>query len=277
MATSAKLESLHSGGNIASMKIAVPARFLSRKMKLMTLQYQVAAATDRGRVRPANEDAFGYRAEVGIFVVCDGMGGAAAGEVASHASVDAFLGAFADEDLDHMPDRAGLLREAIASANDAVFSLAQDDPRLRGMGTTLVALLVEEGRAWVAHVGDSRCYRLRNNKLERLTDDHSLVDEQVRRGQLTAEEAEHSPLRNVITRAIGSHGSVTPEINEIDVASGDVLLLCSDGLIREVADGQIAEVLRNALRLDLACTQLIDAANANGGKDNVTCLMVRAV
>ncbi|HEY0794682.1 MAG TPA: Stp1/IreP family PP2C-type Ser/Thr phosphatase [Acidisarcina sp.] len=276
MATFPKLESLPSKGDIERMKIAVSARFLSRKMKLMTLQYQVAAATDRGRVRPANEDAFGYRAEEGIFVVCDGMGGAAAGEVASHASVKAFLNAFADDDLEHISDRASLLREAIAKANDAVFTLAQDDPRLRGMGTTLVALLVDEDRAWVAHVGDSRCYRLRNNKLERLTDDHSLVDEQVRRGQLTAEEALNSPLRNVITRAIGSHGSVTPEINEIDVHAGDVLLLCSDGLIREVADGQIAEVLRNALRLDEACTELIDAANANGGKDNVTCLMVRA-
>jgi serine/threonine protein phosphatase PrpC len=255
------------------------------KMGVMTFQYEAAAATDCGRVRSSNEDAFDYRPDLGIFVVCDGMGGAAAGEVASRASVDAFLDAFdaesaavaAEAHKAHWADPAGLLDEAVAAANDAVFSLAQDDARLRGMGTTLVALLMEEQRAWVAHVGDSRCYRMRKGALERLTEDHSLVDEQVRRGHLTPQEAERSPLRNVITRAIGSHGSVVAEISEIDVQTGDLLLLCSDGLIREVSDTKIGAVLAGSTDLNQTCNQLIAAANANGGKDNITCLLVRAV
>jgi len=256
-------------------------------MRVTKLQYQVAAATDRGRTRTSNEDSFGYSMKDGIFVVCDGMGGAAAGEVASRASVDAFLGEFrgqkaglgpdAAQNAGSRTDQANRLEEAVAAANDAVFSRAQDDSRLRGMGTTLVALMVEDTRAWIAHVGDSRCYRMRRGGLERLTEDHSLVDEQVRRGQLTPQEAENSPLRNVITRAIGSHGSVVAEINEVEVESGDLFLLCSDGLVREVAEGQIGEVMHHALRLDDACNRLIEAANANGGKDNITCLLVRAV
>lgn len=257
--------------------IADPVRIAGTKMKVMTLPYQVAAATDRGQFRPSNEDAFGYLMDAGVFVVCDGMGGAAAGEVASHASVEAFLGIYSSPRDSEAVDQPTLLREAIAAANEAVYTLAEEDIRLRGMGTTLVALLVEERRAWVAHVGDSRCYRMRKGTLERLTEDHSLVDEQVRRGQITAAEAANSPLRNVITRAIGSHGSVTPEIAEVDVRSGDVLLLCSDGLVREVSDRQIGEVLQAATSVEAACEQLIDAANTNGGKDNITCLVVRAV
>lgn len=261
------------------------------------LRFEAAASTDTGRVRDSNQDCFGYKLDDGIFVVCDGMGGAAAGDVASRTSVDVFLHEATTESVhtgdtdpglitihadpspfsSHPSDPAALLRHAISEANLAVYSLAQDDMTMRGMGTTLVALLLQEGRGWTAHVGDSRCYRMRDGALERLTADHSLVDEQVRLGQITAEEAERSPLRNVITRAIGSHGSVEAEVNQIDVRTGDILLLCSDGLIREVTDRQIGDVLRSAVSLQHACDELIDAANRSGGKDNVTCLLVRAL
>jgi PPM family protein phosphatase len=128
----------------------------------------------------------------------------------------------------------------------------------------------------VAHVGDSRCYRYRGGKLEQLTRDHSLVDEQVKLGQLTREEAERSPLRNVITRAVGSQRSVSTEISEAGVLRGDLFLLCSDGLTRELPDGRIETLLKQTNDLDLACKKLIEAANDAGGRDNVTCVLVRA-
>jgi PPM family protein phosphatase len=158
-----------------------------------------------------------------------------------------------------------------------VFSQAANDSRLHGMGTTLVALLVQGRKVWVAHVGDSRCYRYRKGVLEQLTHDHSLVDEQVKLGQLTREEADRSPLRNVITRAVGSQRSVSTEISEFETMPGDLFLLCSDGLTRELADGRIENVLNETDDLDQICKHLIDAANDAGGRDNVTCVLVRTV
>jgi protein phosphatase len=143
------------------------------------------------------------------------------------------------------------------------------------MGTTLVALLAQEKTVLVAHVGDSRCYRFRAGALEQLTHDHSLVDEQVKLGQLTREEADRSPLRNVITRAVGSQRSVTAEIAEFQSESGDLFLLCSDGLTRELSDARIETVLKQVADLDAACQKLITSANDAGGRDNVTCILVQ--
>lgn len=256
--------------------------------------YEAAAASHRGRVRTANEDSFGICAEEGVFIVCDGMGGAAAGEVASRVAVEAVIkslcgprqgadfkdtdpgpipGPMEDEPLSEVP---GLLRDAVADANHLVFSQAANDSRLHGMGTTLVALLVQPNTVWVAHVGDSRCYRYHDGKLEQLTRDHSLVDEQVKLGQLTREEADRSPLRNVITRAVGSQRSVSTEISEAEALPDDLFLLCSDGLTRELPDARIETLLKQTRDLDLACQYLIDAANEAGGRDNVTCVLVRA-
>lgn len=259
--------------------------------QLCKYDYLAAAASHRGRVRTANEDSFGICADEGLFVVCDGMGGAAAGEVASRVAVDAVLKSFcgprkavAARDTDPGPigrpidsEVSELLREAVSDANDLVFSQAANDSRLHGMGTTLVALLVQGHRVWVAHVGDSRCYRYRDHVLEQLTRDHSLVDEQVKLGQLTREEAERSPLRNVITRAVGSQKSVSTEISEFETASGDLFLLCSDGLTRELPDGRIETILSETDDLDSICKRLVDAANDAGGRDNVTCVVVRTV
>jgi serine/threonine protein phosphatase PrpC len=239
----------------------------------VTSPTQIAASTNTGRVRGANQDSFGYRVEDGLFLVADGMGGAAGGDVASRLAVDAALEAL------HDAGAAGNLQEALEKAfavsNKAVYSSAERDPKLHGMGTTLVLLALAAERAWIAHVGDSRCYLFRDGKLERSTKDHSLVDEQVRLGQLTQEEADRSPFRNVITRAIGTQPSVTAEIDDVVTASGDIFLLCTDGLTRELSDERIAEILRGSSDLEASCHSLVDAANAAGGHDNITCLLVR--
>lgn len=239
----------------------------------LSSQIQAAALSSVGRVRSGNEDSFGQCAEAGVFVVCDGMGGAAAGEVASRLAVDTVLDfACRTTQTAGLPER---LSEAIAEANQQVHRRAAADSALTGMGTTLVLLQLTPERAWLAHVGDSRIYLFRDHLLARCTNDHSLVDEQVRMGQLTPQEAEQSPFRNIITRAIGTQPSVVPEINEIVVESGDVFLLCSDGLTRELSDEQIEEILRTTSDLDAACQRLIEGANEAGGHDNVTCLLAR--
>jgi len=240
------------------------------------VHYTAAAVTDRGRKRPSNEDAFGFSIEHGVYLVCDGMGGAAAGEVASSLAVG--------EVLRLLNRRAGsgamplplLAEEAICAANEAIFSRAQRSHKLSGMGTTLVGLAVEERRAWVLNVGDSRCYRLRNRRLQQITLDHSLVEEQVRLGRMTRPEALRSPLRNVITRALGTHSSVTPDVFELEAEPGDLFLLCSDGLTRELSDSLIESLLDADFPLDDLCDSLVAAANKAGGHDNITCLLVRA-
>jgi len=238
------------------------------------VHYSAAAVSDRGRKRASNEDAFGYSVKHGIYVLCDGMGGAAAGEVASSLAVEETM-----RRLQNRPAEASLpaaAEQAILAANEAIFYRAQRDRRLNGMGTTLVALVVEERRVWVFNVGDSRCYRLRGGHLQQITTDHSLVDEQVRMGRMTAQEALHSPYRNVITRALGTHRDVEPDVFAFAADSGDLFLLCSDGLTREMDDPLIASTLALDLPLGSLCQRLVAAANQAGGHDNITCLLVRA-
>ena len=248
------------------------------------LEFEAAGASHQGRTRKTNEDAYGFtlsNAEgVCNFVVCDGMGGAAAGEVASRMAVDAMLQAMtpqpaAEANFPQAWTREAF-QEAVHAANASVYRSAAQDPAKAGMGTTLVAMAIRANHAWVAHVGDSRCYRLRNGQLERLTRDHSLVDEQVRLGQLTQAQAENSPMRNVITRAIGTQDEVDADLIEFAVAPNDLYLLASDGLMREVDDRHIAKVLSATADLEQACARLIRAANDSGGRDNITCLVVRA-
>jgi serine/threonine protein phosphatase PrpC len=239
------------------------------------LEYEAAGASDQGRTRKSNEDAYGLdlRNDQGVcnFIVCDGMGGAAAGEIASRMAVEAMLHAMSDGVLTRET-----FQEAVDAANHSVHHSAEQNPARAGMGTTLVAMATRGDRAWVAHVGDSRCYRMRDGGLERLTHDHSLVDEQVRLGQLTPAQAETSPMRNVITRAVGTQDEVDADVIECVVARGDLYLLASDGLMREVDDERIAGILRGSGELDQTCTQLIRAANEAGGRDNITCVLARA-
>jgi len=239
--------------------------------------YEVAAATHPGMVRRGNEDAFGLSREDGVFLVCDGMGGAAAGEVASSMTVAEILKSFEGwrGDKEAWLSPAAILRDAIAAANRTIFCKGAKDPRLYGMGTTLVALVLSGNSAWVANVGDSRCYRLRGGALEQMTLDHSWVEEQVRVGAITADEAAHSPLRNVITRAVGSQKTISSDIAELSLVAGDLFLLCSDGLTRELGSEELQTILLKECNLEAACKRLIQSANRHGGHDNITCLLVR--
>jgi serine/threonine protein phosphatase PrpC len=239
------------------------------------LNLDAAGRTDVGQVRTTNEDAFGYCVEDGVFALCDGMGGAAAGEIASRIAVDTLIERLCE--AGSHDNRRKVLEEAIADANQRVHLRASKDAALHGMGTTLVALAVGGDRALIGNVGDSRCYLFRQGRLTRQTLDHSLVDEQVRLGQLTQDEADHSPLRNVITRAIGTQVSVSPDISELTMRPGDIILLCSDGLTKEVPDQRIAAILAETAHPDDLCNRLIGTAKAAGGHDNVTAIVIRVL
>ncbi len=245
-------------------------------MATAVVRFTAAAVTDRGRKRPSNEDAFGFSVEHGVYVVCDGMGGAAAGEIASSIAVDEVLNRLSSGNRSDAP-LPQLAEEAIFAANEAIFSRAQRNYKLSGMGTTLVALVVEEQNVWVLNIGDSRCYRLRGGQLEQLTLDHSLVEEQVRLGRMSRAEALRSPMRNMITRALGTQVRVTPDCFEFQAERGDLFLLCSDGLTRELSDPAIRSILNVELPLEDRCARLVEAAKKAGGHDNITCILVQAV
>ncbi len=228
-----------------------------------------AFRTDTGRQRSANEDSFFVRSP--IFVVADGMGGAQAGEVASKAATEAFAG-----DLPDAPPEQ-ILRETIEAANQDIHELARQDPSRAGMGTTITAAIVDaQGEeVCIGHVGDSRAYRLRSGKLERLTRDHSLVEEMRRKGQITDAQAEDHPQRSIITRALGPEPEVEVDVQTVPAAPGDVFLLCSDGLTTMVGDERIREVLAGVPSIGEAMRSLVEEANRAGGRDNITALAFR--
>jgi protein phosphatase len=216
------------------------------------------------------------------------MGGHAAGEIASKIAVDSiseFIVHTKEDDGtwphaydEHFGRATNRLMAALRLANTRVLEAMRKDARLRGMGTTVVACLADDGTMSVAHVGDSRAYLIRDGELSRLTNDHSWVFEQVQAGMLTEAEAEKHPLRNVITRALGGALSVTPDASEVESHSGDVYLLCSDGLTGMVPEDEILRVVsEGADNLEKACQNLIDIANERGGLDNVTAILVRTV
>jgi protein phosphatase len=228
-----------------------------------------AFRTDTGRQRNANEDSFFTRPP--LFVVADGMGGAQAGEVASKAAVEAFAGELAAAP----PER--VLRETIEAANRAIHEHARNDPNLAGMGTTITAAIVDPEAEEVAigHVGDSRAYRLRGGKLERLTRDHSLVEEMRRKGQLTEAQAEDHPQRSIITRALGPEPEVEVDLQTVPAQAGDVFLICSDGLTTMLDEDHIARLLARASTMQTAVRALVDEANRAGGRDNITVVLFR--
>ncbi len=228
-----------------------------------------AHRSDTGRQRNANEDSFYVRSPV--FVVADGMGGAQAGEVASQTATDTF----ARELPPGRPEPT--LRHLIEQANRDIHALARRDPSLAGMGTTTTAAIVDaEGEdVVIGHVGDSRAYRLRAGTLDRLTRDHSLVEEMRRKGQITDEQAEDHPQRSIITRALGPEPEVTVDVQTVPAMPGDVFLLCSDGLTTMINEAQIRQILSSTATLEEAVRGLIDAANLAGGRDNITALAFR--
>ena len=240
--------------------------------------------TDIGRRRVSNEDAFGLDEELGLYVVADGMGGHAAGEVASREAVDSVIAMVRRERAvvtavargDRAPATlqkvSRTLEAAIQAATYMVFAIAENDPDQRGMGTTLSALLLCEDLGVVAQVGDSRVYRIRDGVTARLTEDHTLVAWQLKQGIISAAEAERSPHKNVITRAVGSRDYVQVDTSTFDVAPADRFLLCSDGLHGYLVDEEIAGAMEGPV--DIVAKGLIDLANTRGGRDNITAIVV---
>jgi PPM family protein phosphatase len=230
-----------------------------------------AFATDTGRQRSANEDSVFVRAP--LFVIADGMGGAQAGEVASKTSVESFGRPLPDAP----PER--VLKETIEGANREIHRLARTDPNLTGMGTTTTAAILDAGKEEVAigHVGDSRAYRLRRGKIERLTRDHSLVEEMRRKGQLTEAQAEDHPQRSIITRALGPEPEVEVDLQTVPAQAGDVFLICSDGLTTMLDDDHIERLLVRATSMAAAVRSLVDEANRAGGRDNISVIAFKVV
>ena len=228
-----------------------------------------ATRTDTGRQRNANEDSLFTRPP--LFVVADGMGGAQAGEVASKTAAESF-----DRELPAGPPEQ-ILRQTIEAANRTIHERARNDPDLAGMGTTITAAIFDPEAEEVAigHVGDSRAYRLRGSRFERLTRDHSLVEEMRRKGQLTEAQAEDHPQRSIITRALGPEPEVEVDLQTVSAQPGDVFLLCSDGLTTMLGDEQIGQLLARATSMQSAVRALVDEANRAGGRDNITVVAFR--
>lgn len=232
--------------------------------------------TDKGRVRPTNQDIYQIEAreenQTALLVVCDGMGGANAGNVASRFAAQVFTESIKAEltrPLD-AKERQELMVHALEEANQTVFSLAGRQPEFRGMGTTLVAALVQGGEATVLNVGDSRAYLFDGENLRQLTEDHSYVEEMRRQGRITAEVARTHPQKNLITRAVGVEPAVEGDLFEVALRKNEVLLLCSDGLSGMAEDQQIAAAIKNAKTLALAGDALLNLAMEGGGRDNIT-------
>jgi protein phosphatase len=242
---------------------------------------EVAAQTDKGLVRRNNQDNFGSDEALGLYVVCDGMGGAAGGDVASKIAVDTFL-AVARQELEKLPDtnpehtRCSMQR-ATAAANRAVLARANFDIALRGMGSTLVAARLVADSVMILNVGDSRAYLFHEGHATQITRDHSYVAEQVRRGLMTEAQAERSSLQSVITRAIGADVDVAPDLYEATLRHGDTLLLTTDGLTRHVTEHELAEIVSASASLPAptVCERMIELAKSRGGSDNITCILIR--
>jgi PPM family protein phosphatase len=224
--------------------------------------------TDVGRGRPENEDSLLVDPDDGLYAVADGMGGHRAGEVASATAIDALKTAFLGGQR---------LDQAVGAANAAVFARAAEDASLRGMGTTLTAIALHDSTAEFGHVGDSRAYLMRDGNVTQVTEDHSLVEQLVREGRLTPEEAQNHPQRAIITRALGVDPNVAVDTYRIDLRPGDRLMICSDGLTNMLSDDTIAQTLRHHADPQQAADTLVDMANQAGGDDNITVILLDAL
>ena len=253
----------------------------------MAPRYRSAARTDVGMKREHNEDSYLVNEDLGLYVVCDGMGGHAGGETASRLAVQTIEREMMSARLrkdDPFSSTAALpetplaaaLREAVEGACAAVFRTSRANPELAGMGTTCISLLINDAKAIVGHVGDSRAYLVRDGEVHQLSDDHSLVNEQVRAGLLSADEAKHSRLKNIITRSVGFEEDVLVDVLGVETLPGDRFLLCSDGLANLVENDEIRDYLIQN-DLDEVPRKLIQLANERGGDDNITVVAVQRV
>jgi serine/threonine protein phosphatase PrpC len=246
--------------------------------ELATLSLAFAAATDAGCKRENNEDSFGYDNDPHLYVVCDGVGGGAAGEVASSTAVRILIECFEDQTFTQ-PELSleSKLLHSIQEANRVVRETAQSNPQLQDMGTTLVCACMNGSRVLIGNVGDSRAYLIRNGFCVQITQDHSLIEEQIRSGMLTPEMAATSDLQSVITRAIGAADTVEPDLFAADLQSQDMLLLTSDGLTRYLQPAEIAAIASPSAELPAICQCLVEEAKQRGGADNITCIVLRAL
>lgn len=249
------------------------------------MSHQAFGATDIGRRRESNEDQYLVDPEIGVYAVADGMGGHAAGEVASELAIVTLAAALRSSgwpdaiaegpEQERKTRTARSIREAIAEANRRICASVEDHAERQGMGTTLVALAITENSAIIGHVGDSRAYLVRGGRLIRLTSDHSWVNEQVKLGLLSAEDAQRHPWRNIVTRALGNRAEVDVDLLEQPIEANDLFLLCSDGLNTMLRDGEIRTIVEKcADNPEAACRELIEAANAQGGDDNITVVVL---
>jgi protein phosphatase len=251
-----------------------------------SLRIEVAGETNVGMKRNHNEDNFSVLEESGLYIVADGMGGHASGEVASKMAVDSlqeFFTATASDPERTWPykmDRSKGYEEnrlitGIKLANLRIYESAQRDARQRGMGTTIVTVFAVESGVYIAHVGDSRVYRVRDKKIEQLTEDHSLLNDYIKMKRLTAEEIANFPHKNVIVRALGMKDTVKVDSRFEQPQENDIIILCSDGLSGPVSDAEMLDITLSASDLKTGAAKLIERANANGGPDNITCVLVR--
>jgi PPM family protein phosphatase len=249
------------------------------------IHLDVAACTDTGRVRPINEDSYRISPDQNLFVLSDGMGGAAKGEVASAIAVETVIRSLRENAANGMPklftsyaessNGTNSLVRAIERANREIHEHGMRDPGCRGMGSTIVAARICGTRLSIAHVGDSRAYLFRAHALQQLTSDHSLVAEQVRHGLMSHQQAAASELQSLLTRALGTEENVTVDADEIELFLGDSLLLCSDGLTRMVPENEIASILTQIPSVRIAAERLVSRANEHGGQDNITVIVIR--
>lgn len=249
---------------------------------------EVARLSDVGQRRDHNEDAIASDIEIGLLVLADGMGGYKAGEVASEIAILTMLAELKEtmaqldpgqvDPVNGMQAESLLLMDAAAKANASIFSVSESQPQCAGMGTTLVTALFTNNKVLVGHIGDSRMYRLRGDRFEQLTEDHSLLQEQLSSGLITPEQAKLSNNKNLVTRAVGIDPEVELEVHEHDVEVGDIYLLCSDGLTDLVEDAEIHAVLSGwSSNLEMAASQLVQMANDNGGKDNISVILAKVL
>lgn len=256
-------------------------------MAAPSLRIEARGITDVGQRRDHNEDAFLMDEELGLFVVADGMGGHAGGGTASRLAVETIQAAVrhakeaepgsfgtADGSVEESP-LPDVLREAVEEACAVIYRTAQGDPELAGMGTTVTAALVDGQVAYVAHVGDSRCYLLRAGRIYQVSEDHSLVNEQLKAGAISPDEAKHSRFKNIITRSVGFEQQVQVDLMGLELEAGDAIVICCDGLSNLVDDPEILHIVEEST-IDLAPGRLVALANDRGGDDNITVIVIRA-
>lgn len=251
------------------------------------MQFKICGKTDKGLSRSNNEDHFSIFEDPMVLIVADGMGGHAAGEIASQIAVDTTFDQIKKistsaqkvfEVFDpKLSEEAMQLSAAIRAANKAIFLAAQDNKAWRGMGSTIAAVwLTSLERALIAHVGDSRVYLVRDKTIHQLTKDHSIIGEQIHQGLITQEEARNSQIKNLITRALGQRQEVEVDVSELSIQGGDILLLCTDGLNSMVSDEEILSIVSQEKELTEKCDMLIELANQNGGRDNMAVILAQS-